>query len=73
MDTTSETWRYALLPVWILVYKYKDTTYTYGINGQTGKSYGGLPINKTKLSIVTVILGIVVALLCLYFGFGGCI
>lgn len=62
MDTVTEDWRYALLPVWILVYKYKDETYTYGINGQTGKSYGGLPVDKTKLTITSILVGLLVAL-----------
>lgn len=39
---------YALLPVWILNTKYKDTIYTFAMNGQTGKFVGELPIDKAK-------------------------
>ncbi len=37
--------KYALLPVWVLDYKYKDKRYTYTINGQTGKVAGELPMS----------------------------
>lgn len=39
---------YALLPVWLLNTKYKDKTYTFAMNGQTGKFVGELPIDKKK-------------------------
>ena len=36
--------RYILLPVWILNTRYQDKTYTFAMNGQTGKMTGSLPI-----------------------------
>lgn len=39
---------YALLPVWLLNTKWKDSTYLFAINGQTGKPVGNLPIDKGK-------------------------
>ena len=39
---------YALFPVWILNTKYKDKTYTFAMNGQTGKLVGNLPCDKGK-------------------------
>ena len=39
---------YALLPVWLLSTKWKDETYLFAINGQTGKPVGDLPIDKGK-------------------------
>jgi len=38
--------RYALYPVWILNTKWKDQNFTFGINGQTGKIAGDLPMDK---------------------------
>lgn len=35
--------RYALLPVWMLNSEYKGKTYTFAMNGQTGKFVGNLP------------------------------
>ena len=36
--------RYVLLPVWMLHTKYKDKTYVFAMNGQTGKMTGSFPI-----------------------------
>ena len=36
--------RYVLLPVWILHTRYKDKTYVFAMNGQTGKMAGTFPI-----------------------------
>lgn len=37
---------YALLPVWVLNIKYKEQTYQFMMNGQTGKSAGELPVSS---------------------------
>lgn len=37
--------RYGLLPVWLLNTTYKDKTYTFAMNGQTGRFVGTLPVN----------------------------
>ena len=36
--------RYVLLPVWMLYTKYRDKTYVFAMNGQTGKMTGTFPI-----------------------------
>lgn len=36
--------RYVLLPVWMLHTKYKDKTYVFAMNGQSGKMTGTFPI-----------------------------
>ena len=68
-DKTSYTvknYNYVLLPSWILTYLYKGKTYIFAVNGQTGKSTGELPVNKSKLAIVTgVMSGILAGLLLL--------
>ncbi len=40
---------YALFPVWMLSTKWNDQTYTFAMNGQTGKMVGDLPIDKGRL------------------------
>lgn len=40
--------KYALLPVWLLTTKWKDQTYLFAMNGQTGKFVGDLPIDSGK-------------------------
>lgn len=38
--------RYALLPVWLLTTTWNGNTYTFAMNGQTGKFVGDLPMDK---------------------------
>ena len=38
--------KYAMYPVWILTTKWAGQTFTFAINGQTGKFVGNLPIDK---------------------------
>lgn len=40
---------YALLPVWLLNFKYEDKIYPFAMNGQTGKMIGNVPIQKKKV------------------------
>ena len=40
--------KYALMPVWMLNTKWKDKTFLFAMNGQSGKIVGDLPISKGK-------------------------
>ena len=40
---------YALFPVWMLSTKFNGETYTFAMNGQTGKMVGDLPIDRGRL------------------------
>ena len=40
--------RYALYPVWLLNTQWKGQNFIFGINGQTGKIVGDLPMDKGK-------------------------
>ena len=40
--------RYALLPVWMLTTQWQGKTYTFAMNGQTGRMVGDLPISKGR-------------------------
>ncbi len=50
--TKTEKWSYTLLPVWVVTYKYNGKILPFAINGQTGKTYGSLPLSKGKLAIL---------------------
>ena len=43
---------YVLLPVWMLNTKYKGKTYTFAMNGQTGKMVGELPSDSGKEALM---------------------
>ena len=42
--------KYAFYPVWILHTTYQGQSYTFAMNGQTGKFTGNLPVSKAKLA-----------------------
>lgn len=56
INIISKDWNYTLLPAWILTYIYNGKTYVYAINGQTGKSFGELPLNNQKVLLVSSII-----------------
>ncbi|MEK3885005.1 TFIIB-type zinc ribbon-containing protein [Paenibacillus sp. PL2-23] len=42
---------YTLLPVWMVKYDYKGKTYTFAMNGQTGKVVGKPPLSRGKMAL----------------------
>lgn len=66
--TNLEAWSYTLLPVWVVTYKYKDKIFPFAINGQTGKTYGELPVSKGRLAILFAIVAAAVTVLGLLGG-----
>ena len=63
-----ESWNYTLLPVWVITYKYNGKILPFAINGQTGKTYGSLPVSKGKLAILFGIVAVAVFALSLLGG-----
>ena len=61
VDTTHSavTYKYVMLPVYILNYTYKNKTYSVYINGNTGKVTGKTPISPLKVALA-VLLGVAV-------------
>ncbi len=70
LKTLTENWEYALMPVWMMTFKYRDKMYMYAMNGQTGKNFGALPLSKGKLALFGI--GLFIALVIIaYFLMGG--
>lgn len=67
--TTFEQWRYALFPVWLMTYTYKDKQHIFAINGQNGKTYGELPCSLKKLALFGAGLFVVLGLIIMLGGF----
>lgn len=51
-------WDYTLMPIWLLTYHRKSKTFTYAMNGYTGKIYGELPVSGKKLAILGAAVGL---------------
>ena len=61
-------WEYALLPLWILVYRGKKKDYTFALNGATGKIYGSVPVSFGRLGILFGAVALCLTLLLFFFG-----
>ncbi len=61
-------WEYTLFPIWILNYHRKGRTYTYAMNGSTGKIYGKLPISIPKLGLLFGAVGVLTWLITFLIG-----
>ena len=51
------------MPIWLLNYTRRGKTYTYAMNGYTGKVYGRVPVSGKKLAILGAIVGVVSGIL----------
>lgn len=64
--------RYALYPVWLLNTSWQGKTYTFAMNGQTGKFVGDLPLDRRAywrwMGIWTAAVGVGIFLLMLLIG-----
>lgn len=75
LDLDAETHQYVLLPVWLLTYRNDSGTddskklYYFAMNGQSGKLSGKLPVDKTKLTLFSLGVGVAVFLLVLLGGY----
>ncbi|NLY09264.1 MAG: hypothetical protein GXZ11_05125 [Tissierellia bacterium] len=63
-----KSWYYGLYPAWVMTYHYKGKTYVYAINGQTGKTFGELPVDNGKVAITSGITAAIVAALGMLVG-----
>ena len=68
MFTRNEV-RYALLPLWFMNTRYKGKSYTFVINGQTGKMGGSLPVSWGKFFGFLTAITAAVSALAMLIGF----
>ena len=69
VNVLSSHWEYSLMPIWILTYKSKKgKTYTYAMNGYTGKIYGEYPFDLKKVLAFAAGLALVVGAVAALFG-----
>lgn len=55
-DFADETWRYALLPVYVSTYKFEGKTYQVLVNGQTGHIEGQKPVAWWKVYLAIALM-----------------
>ncbi len=50
-----ETFKHILLPVWMAAYRYRDRSYRFIVNGQTGKVQGERPWSVWKIALAVLL------------------
>ena len=59
LEGTGKGWltaEYAMLPVWMLTTRWKDKSYKFAMNGQTGKLIGDLQVDAGKKMKYTMLI-----------------
>ncbi|MDO4555978.1 MAG: hypothetical protein Q4B70_12645 [Lachnospiraceae bacterium] len=59
---------YALLPVWLLNYRYRGKVYSFAMNGQSGKIVADLPVSAIKTAGVFLVSFVVMYLITMIIG-----
>jgi hypothetical protein len=49
------TWKHLLLPLWIAAYRYRDKTWLFLVNGQTGKVAGRAPVSWVRVTAAVLL------------------
>ena len=55
--------KYALFPVWLVNATWNGKSYTYAMNGQTGKFVGNIPTDEKKAKLTGGLIGLAAGLL----------
>jgi DNA-directed RNA polymerase subunit RPC12/RpoP len=50
------SYKHLLLPVWVSAYRYREKTYRFLINGQTGELHGQAPLSWVKIVLLVLVL-----------------
>ncbi|WP_102226168.1 TFIIB-type zinc finger domain-containing protein [Acidimangrovimonas sediminis] len=54
-ETSDETFKHVLLPIWMAAYKYRGKTYRFVVNGQTGRVRGERPWSAWKIAFAVLL------------------
>jgi hypothetical protein len=60
--------RHVLLPLWIAAYRYRERTYRFLVNGQTGEVQGEAPLSWWKITLAVLAVAVIALILWLTFG-----
>ena len=65
------TFKYVLLPLYLLNYRYKKKNYKVAVNGNTGRVVGKTPVSFWRVLIAVILgIGVVAGLLYLFYNYG---
>lgn len=59
-DHANEMFKHLLLPIWVAAYRYRDRSYRFVVNAQTGQVRGERPWSWIKIALATLLAAIVI-------------
>jgi DNA-directed RNA polymerase subunit RPC12/RpoP len=67
LNLSNEMFKHVLLPIWMAAYRYRDKTYRFVVNAQTGRVQGERPWSVWKIASAVVLILAIIAMV-IYFG-----
>jgi hypothetical protein len=64
---SEQRFKHVLLPIWISAYRYKDKTFQFLVNGQTGEVQGKAPLSVWKITLLVIFLLIITGAMVWFF------
>jgi predicted RNA-binding Zn-ribbon protein involved in translation (DUF1610 family) len=55
----------ALVPIYVMAYRYRDDVFRYVVNGQTGKATGSAPMSWSKVGLVVALVVVILIIVLL--------
>lgn len=65
-ETSAETFKHILLPIWVAAYRYRGESYRFVVNAQTGKVKGERPWSWLKIGLAALAAAAVLGAVILY-------
>ncbi|MHA6344554.1 TFIIB-type zinc ribbon-containing protein [Roseivivax sp. CAU 1761] len=62
-EISDVTFKHVLLPVWVAAYRFRDRSYRFVVNGQTGRVEGDRPYSAWKIALAVIAGALLAALL----------
>lgn len=69
-DIKGQNWNSAYFPVWLYSYKDVNKLHYIAVNGRTKETEGSVPLDKTKLAVTSLIIGVILYIIMSLYGKG---
>ncbi|HET9238650.1 MAG TPA: hypothetical protein VFO10_15420 [Oligoflexus sp.] len=66
-EFSEERFKHVLLPIWISAYRYRERTFQFLVNGQTGEVQGKAPLSIWKITFLVLVILIVLVVVIWFF------
>ena len=61
-DHSNEMFKHLLLPIWVAAYRYRDKSFRFVVNAQTGRVRGERPWSWIKIALATLLVAVAIGI-----------